>query len=154
MILLEKVIFFFAFLILFLFVSTSLTFAATNLDIISILKNPNILYSQKLEAAKPLLDAQKIPASITLPNNGLTIYIDLDILMNYGGVLYVVKDPNTGEKYTPQEVGQLIQKYSDIYISAPQESKIDSDGVIQWRYLGFTIDKAPYTNMKFPNDAL
>ncbi|SDF14768.1 conserved repeat domain-containing protein [Thermoanaerobacter thermohydrosulfuricus] len=157
---LKKFPLFAAVLILFVF-STAAVYAQTALTPDDIVNNPNILkqpeftnltYPEKINLLSTLLNKIGVKKSIDLPN-GPNVYLDLDLLINYGAVVYTVKDPNTGLKYTPQEIGDLIKKYSPVYISAPQESKKDSKGNIQWRYLGFTMDGVPYTNLEFPDDA-
>jgi len=156
---LKKLFLFSAVLILFVFVSISAAYALTPEDIVrdpSLLKQPeftNLPYSEKINLLSAFLDKMDIKKSIELPNGGPTVYLDLDILINYGGVVYTVKDPDTGQKYTPQEIGELINRYSPVYISAPQQSKKDANGNIQWRYLGFTMERVPYTNTQFPDDA-
>ncbi|MBE3591713.1 MAG: DUF11 domain-containing protein [Thermoanaerobacter sp.] len=156
---LKKLFLFSMVLILFVFAFSITAYALTPVDIVrdpNILKQPeftNLPYPEKINLLSLLLEKMDIKKSVQLPN-GPTVYLDLDLLINYGGVVYTVKDYNTGEKYSPQEIGDLINKYSPVYVSAPQESKKDANGNIQWRYLGFTMEGVPYTNIEFPDDAV
>jgi hypothetical protein len=92
---------------------------------------------------QPCIAKADIPqASDHITIGDKTYYLDTDIYNKYGVAIYN-KDQNGNYIDLNTELNDVIAQYG-----LPAQDYKDN----QYRYLGFTVDGYPYTNIAYPND--